>query len=253
MTIATEIRDGGVMVITLNEPERRNPLGHAVRQELVAVLAEAEMDDAVTALVLTGAGGNFSVGGDIRDQAERSLAAQRARFAVVVDMVGRIVRFSKPVVAAVEGWAAGGGMALALACPVTVASREAKFVASFTRIGLIPDMGLLATLPARVGPARARRIVVSNRVVDAEEAERIGMVEELFEPGGAVEAACEIARAEAAGAPLPRHFLADWFARDVEAALAYERQLQPLLLNTADATEGRAAFFEKRDARFRGA
>jgi enoyl-CoA hydratase/carnithine racemase len=253
MTITTQMRDGGVQVITLDEPDRRNPLGHAVRLNLVAVLAEAEMDDTVTAIVLTGAGGHFSVGGDIRDQAERSVAAQRARFAVVVDMVGRIVRFSKPVVAAVEGWAAGGGMALALACPVTVASREAKFVASFTRIGLIPDMGLLATLPARVGPARARRIIVSNRVIDAEEAERTGMVEALADPGGAVDAACDIAQAEAAGAPLPRQFLSDWFARDVEAALAYERQLQPLLLNSADAAEGRAAFFGKRDAQFRGA
>jgi 2-(1,2-epoxy-1,2-dihydrophenyl)acetyl-CoA isomerase len=126
MTITTQMRDGGVQVITLDEPDRRNPLGHAVRLNLVAVLAEAEMDDTVTAIVLTGAGGHFSVGGDIRDQAERSVAAQRARFAVVVDMVGRIVRFSKPVVAAVEGWAAGGGMALALACPVTVARGEVR-------------------------------------------------------------------------------------------------------------------------------
>jgi len=253
MTITTEMRDGGVMLATLDEPERRNPLGHAVRQELVAVLSRAEGDDDVAALVLTGAGGHFSVGGDIRDQAERSVAAQRERFATVVDMIGRIVRFSKPVVSAVEGWAAGGGMALALACPVVVASREARFVASFTKIGLIPDMGLLGTLPARVGPSRARRIILSNRVTSAEEAEAMGMVDELADAGGAADAACAIAASEATGAPLPRQFLTDWFARDVEVALAYERQLQPLLLNSADAAEGRAAFFEKRDPRFRGA
>jgi 2-(1,2-epoxy-1,2-dihydrophenyl)acetyl-CoA isomerase len=252
MPIITEMRDGGVQVITLNEPDRRNPLGHSVRLELVSVLSAAEGDDAVRAVVLTGAGGHFSVGGDIRDQGTRSIAVQRERFATVKYMVGRMVRFSKPLVVAVEGWAAGGGFALAIACPTVVASRKAHFVASFTKIGLIPDMGLLATLPARVGPAKARSIILSNRKITAEEALSLGIVDALADEGQTVEMACALAREEAEGAPLPRQIVNDWFAQGVDAALDYEISHQPRLINTADAAEGRAAFFEKRPPRFQG-
>ena len=220
MAINLETREGGVLVISLNDPDRRNPLGHSVRQELVRILSQAESDDEIKAVVLTGAGGHFSVGGDIRDQSTRSIEQQRERFATVKDMIGRIVRFSKPFV--------------------------------FTKIGLIPDMGMLATLPARVGPARARRIMMTNRKITAAEAHTIGMVDALSEEGQAVAMACELAREEAAGAPLPRQFIADWFARDVDAALDYEHLLQPILLNSDDAAEGRAAFFEKRAALFKG-
>ncbi|MEO1986457.1 MAG: enoyl-CoA hydratase/isomerase family protein [Martelella sp.] len=252
MKIDTHKGEDGLLVITLNEPERRNPVGHAVRQALGAALSAAASDDAVRAVVLTGAGGHFSAGGDIRDQGERSLAAHRERFAVISDMVTRMVRFPKPLVAAVEGWAAGGGFALALACPTVVASREAQFVASFTRIALMPDMGLLSTLPARIGPARARRLILTNRVVGAEEAEALGIVDELADAGETLRAASVLALEEAAGSALARQFVVDWFARDVSAALEYEQALQPMLLNSADAAEGRAAFAEKRPPRFRG-
>ena len=252
MSVRADHREDGILVLTLDEPERRNPLGHPVRMALAAALHEAESDDAVRAVALTGAGGHFSVGGDIRDQGERAAAEARARFSVIKDMVGRMVRFSKPLVAAVEGWAAGGGFALAMACPTVVASREARFIASFTKIGLIPDMGLLATLPARVGPARARRILLGNAVLDAPAAERIGAVDLLADPGAALARAIDVARGEAAGAPLPRGHVLDWFARDVDAALDLERTVQPALMESADAAEGRVAFFEKRAARFTG-
>jgi enoyl-CoA hydratase/carnithine racemase len=252
MSLDIATREGGIRVLTLSEPERRNPLGHPLRIDLSRALADAENDDSVRGVVLTGAGGHFCGGGDIRDQGERSAAAHRERFAVIRDMVLRMTGFSKPLVAAIEGWAAGGGMALALACPTIVASREARLVASFTKIGLIPDMGLLATLPARVGPGRARRIILSNPRIDAVEAERIGMVDIVCDAGTACDRAVDLAREEAAEAPLPRHFVTDWFARDIAAALDYERSIQPMLLNSADAAEGRAAFFEKRAPRFAG-
>lgn len=252
MSIETRSGENGLLVITLNEPERRNPIGHAARVALSATLSEAATDDAVRAVVLTGAGGHFSAGGDIRDQGVRSLGAHRERFGVIADVVTRMVRFPKPLVAAVEGWAAGGGFALALACPTIVASREARFVASFTKIGLMPDMGLLSTLPARIGPAKARRLILGNRVVTAPEAEVLGIVDELADAGEALRVASELALAEAEGPALPRQFVLDWFARDLAAALEYEQTLQPMLLNSADAAEGRAAFAEKRPPRFRG-
>jgi enoyl-CoA hydratase/carnithine racemase len=252
MPIDLETRDGGLLVISLNEPVRRNPVGHPVRQELVQILSQAERDVDVRAVVLTGKGGHFSSGGDIRDQGMCSIAQQRERFATVKDMIGRMVRFPKPLVVAVEGWAAGAGFGLAMACPMVVASRGAMFVAGFTRVGVIPDMGLLATLPARVGPAKARRIIMSNRKITADEALASGLVDALADEGQAVEMACALVLEEAEVAPLPRQYIADWFARDVDAALEYERQLQPILLNSADAAEGRSAFFEKRTPHFKG-
>ncbi|TRW94598.1 enoyl-CoA hydratase/isomerase family protein [Paracoccus sp. M683] len=252
MSIATDQREDGLLTITLNDPQRRNPIGHTARKALGAALSDAATDDGVRAVVLTGAGGHFSAGGDIRDQGARSLAAHRERFSVISDMVSRMARFPKPLVAAVEGWAAGGGLALALACPTVVASREARFIASFTKIALMPDMGLLSTLPARIGPARARRFILTNRVVDAPEAERLGMVDELADANDALRVASALAMDEAQGPAMPRQFVLDWFARDLSAALEYEQALQPMLLNSADAAEGRAAFAEKRPPQFRG-
>lgn len=252
--MSIEINDAGegLRIITLNEPERRNPIGHAKRLELLAALSETASDDRVRAVVLTGAGGHFSAGGDIRDQGERSLAAHRERFAVIGDVVTRLARFPKPLVAAVEGWAAGGGFALAMACPVVVASNEARFVASFTKIALMPDMGLFSTLPLRIGPARARRLILTNRVIEATEALELGIVDELAAPGETLRLAGQLALEEAQGAAMPRQFVLDWFSRDLAAALEYEQSLQPILINSADAAEGRAAFAEKRPPRFRG-
>lgn len=252
MTITTSRTNDGLLIVTLNEPVRRNPVGHAARLALLAQMAEAEADDTVRAVVLTGAGGHFSAGGDIRDQGERSIAAQRDRFATIRDLVLRMVRLSKPLVAAVEGWAAGGGFALALACPTIIASRQARFTASFTKIGLIPDMGLLATLPARIGPTRARQLILNNRVVEAPEGLAMGLTDELCDPGDALEMAAATARLQAETAPMPRQFIIDWFARDIAAALDYEQTIQPALLNSQDAAEGRAAFRDKRAPRFRG-
>lgn len=252
MSLLSECDAEGIVTLTLNDPARRNPLGNAVRMELSQALLDAESDKAVRGVVLTGAGGQFSAGGDIRDQRERSIAEHRARFSVVRDLVLRIVRFSKPLVGAVEGWAAGGGFSLAVACSTLVASRKAKFTASFTKIGLIPDMGLLATLPARTGPSKARQIILSNRRIEAEEALVLGIVDELAEPGSAADAARKIARAQAAEAPLPRQLVTDWFARGIDEALDFERSVQPALLNGADAAEGRAAFRAKRVPEFKG-
>lgn len=247
-------RDGDVQIITLDEPARRNPVGHAVRQALSARLAAAASDAAVAAVVLTGAGGHFSAGGDIRDQETvTSLAQARERFAHVKILVGAMARFPKPLVAAVEGWAAGGGFALALACETVVAAETARFAASFGKIGLIPDLGLLATLPARIGAGRAQRIFLTCATVEAGEGHRLGFVDALVPEGGALAAATRIAREAAAMAPLPRAYVKDFMAAELDRALDFERLVQPGLMLGADAAEGRRAFLDKRSPVFRGA
>ncbi|MFN3527074.1 MAG: enoyl-CoA hydratase/isomerase family protein, partial [Paracoccus sp. (in: a-proteobacteria)] len=125
--------------------------------------------------------------------------------------------------------------------------------ASFTKIGLIPDMGLLATLPARIGPAQARRLMLDNRVIAAPEAQALGIADAVCDPGAALDLASAQVMAQAEGAPLARQLIIDWFARDVAAALDYEQTVQPGLLNSDDAAEGRAAFRDKRPPVFRGA
>jgi enoyl-CoA hydratase/carnithine racemase len=245
--------DGTVLVLTLDEPGRRNPVGHAVRRRLEARLAEAASDPAVAAVVLTGAGGHFSAGGDIRDQATvTSVAQARERFTHVKALIGRMARFPKPLVAAVEGWAAGGGFSLALACETVVAAETARFAASFGKIGLIPDLGLLATLPARIGTGRAQRILLASATVEAREGHRLGFVDELVPDGQALATATRIAREAAAMAPLPRLFVKDFLAAELDRALDFERLIQPALMLGADAAEGRRAFFEKRPPVFKG-
>lgn len=250
----TAFHEKELLILTLGDPERRNPIGHALRQQIVQHLSIAERDNGIRGVVLTGAGGHFSTGGDIRDQngiANRVEA--RDRFAVVKDLVGRMVRFPKPLVAAVEGWAVGGGFSLALACETVVAAQTARFASSFGKIGLIPDLGLLATLPARIGTMRAQRIFLASATIDAAEGHRLGFVDELAPQGEALAAAKAIAREAAAAAPLPRAFIKDFLAADVDRALEFERQIQPMLMFSADAVEGRTAFFEKRAPVFSGA
>lgn len=249
--ILTQI-DGGVLTVTLNEPKRRNPLGHQVRLALVAALSEAEKNPEVLAVVLTGAGGNFSTGGDIKDQGVRSLGESRERFAVVKDLIGRMTRYPKPLIAAVEGWAVGAGWSLALACDTIIAAEGAQFVAPFRKIGLIPDFGMLATLPARIGTGRARKFWQTAEPLAAKDAFQIGAIDYLADDGQALEFAQKMATEAASHAPMPRAFTNDFLARSVDEAVEYERQLQPLLLKSTDAAEGRKAFYEKRAPEFKG-
>ncbi|MEI2385287.1 enoyl-CoA hydratase-related protein [Breoghania sp. JC706] len=252
MSLSSTNRDG-VLIITLDEPERRNPLGHPVRKALVSMLSAAEADASVGAVVLTGAGGHFSAGGDIRDQKSvETVIGARDRFLVIKELIGRMVRFPKPLVSAVEGWAAGGGLSLAIACETVVAADTARFAASFGAIGLVPDLGILATLSARVGQGRAQRILLDAARLDAAEAHRLGIVDHLTGEGEALERAMEIAREAMRAAPLPRALIKDYFAAEVDRALDFERQVQPFLMLSADAKEGREAFFEKRAPVFQG-
>jgi enoyl-CoA hydratase/carnithine racemase len=250
--ILLEARDGATAVLTLNNPARRNALSLALREALVAALERLESDPAVRAIVLTGAGGNFSSGGDISGMDVSDLAGGRERFRLTHRLVRLMVKGSKPLVAAVEGWAAGAGVGLALCCDTIVAAAEARFVLSFGKVGLIPDSGSLHTLPLRVGQGRARQMMLYGEAVGAAAALEMGLVDQMVPPGTALAVAIDRARLFAGTAPLPAGLTKQYLANGLDAALDWERDMQSSLFLTADHAEGKAAFLAKRAPVFTG-
>jgi enoyl-CoA hydratase/carnithine racemase len=250
--ILSERLEGEIAILTLDNPPRRNALSMEMRLRMIEALRRLETDANVRALILTGAGGHFCAGGDIVDQGASTLPDGRERFRVTHEMVRLLAAGSKPVIAAVEGWAAGAGLSLALLCDTVVAAETAKFSAPFGRIGLVGDLGLLHTLPARIGQGRARQMLLYGEPVDAAEALRIGLVDWVVSAGSALQTALDYARTLAASAPLPIALTRQFLSRELAAALDWEREVQAALMMTDDHAEGRAAFLEKRAARFTG-
>ncbi|WP_460747199.1 enoyl-CoA hydratase/isomerase family protein [Nocardiopsis oceani] len=243
---------GHVRILTLNRPGRRNALDLDDRGAFLAALEEADADPGVRALVLTGAPPVFSAGGDIS-----SMSPDPEVSRVRLDLVNRIARqmltAGTPVVAAVEGGAYGLGLSLSCACDTVVAGRGADFAASFARIGLVADTGLFHSLPMRVGAARARQLLMNARAVSAEEAEGIGLVDEVVDDGAALERAVAVAgRLARWSAPMvaaTRRILAQP-DQSLDALLAAEAEAQTELLAGPEFAEGRAAFLERRRADF---
>jgi 2-(1,2-epoxy-1,2-dihydrophenyl)acetyl-CoA isomerase len=250
----------GVARITLNRPERLNAFAGAMRDDLHDAVDRAASSPEVRVLVITGAGRGFSTGADVevmRDLLERG--DDRA-FARLVEAGMRVVRrlraVEQPVIAAVNGPAAGAGAALALACDLRVASERASIGLTFNRIGLHPDWGATYTLPRLVGPGRAAELVMTGRMVDAAEAGRIGLFERVV-PAEAFDAEVRALAAELAAKPplalrLFKRTLAESAPGDLDAVLAAEAERQLHCFRSADAREGIAAFAGKRPAVFRG-
>lgn len=250
---AVRVEDrGAVRVLTLDRPRRRNALDLDDRRDVVAAIGEAERAPGCRAVVLTGAGGVFSAGGDIRSMSQDPEVAA-LRLDVVNELARAVATSPLPLVAAVEGGAFGLGLALAAACDFVVAARDARFVASFARLGLTADTGLAWSLAQRVGPGRAKELILLADEVPAPEAHRIGLVSALAEPGEALERAMAVAGRLAAAAPgavagTKRIFAAT--AGGLEEVLAEEKRVQVGLLAGDDFAEGRDAFLVGRPPRF---
>ena len=197
-------RDGRTAVLTLDYPERRNALAVPMRRALVDALERIEADPDLRAVVVTGAGGTFCAGGDISGMDVADLASGRERFRLTHKLVRLLVKGSKPIVAAVEGFCVGAGLSLAMCCDTVIAAQDARFAAGFGKIGLIADLGLLHTLPARIGQGRARQMLLYGETMDASRAEAIGLVDELAPAGASLETALARASRFADAAPLPR-------------------------------------------------
>ena len=250
----------GVRTITLDRPERLNAVNAALAAELPIAVGEAARDDTVRVVVITGAGRGFCAGLDLSDPA-RLPGGNRAERLDSLAWVGRwvlsLVSCEKPVVAAVNGAAAGAGFGLALAADIRLVSSEAKMTAGYVRRGLSPDAGVSYFLPRQIGLARAADIILTGRDIDAIEAERIGLASRLIPAEGFAAAVADYAERLAAGPPialaLTKRLLIAGVDRPLVRQLEAELEHIKTCFATKDVAEAMAAFTEKRAPHFRGA
>ncbi|UTI66206.1 enoyl-CoA hydratase-related protein [Paraconexibacter antarcticus] len=248
----------GTLILTLNRPERRNAVAWGQIAQIATVLERAAADDSVRVVVLTGEGVAFSAGGDVKDQASRrewGTVERLRRAAPMIASIQAVWDFPKPLIAAVNGVAAGAGVGMALLCDMRLASAEARLGFAFVRVGLGPDYGVSYTLPRTVGPGHAARLLYSGAYVEADEALRLGLVDSVHAPEqllpGALALAAEIAERAPFGVRLAKAALRRAGSADLATTLRTEMQGQFLATATEDHREGTLAFAEKRTPKFR--
>jgi 2-(1,2-epoxy-1,2-dihydrophenyl)acetyl-CoA isomerase len=248
-------REGGVLTITLNRPDVLNAFNAELHRAFAAALKEARADD-VRAVVVTGAGRGFCVGQDLNEFREiAGDIAERLRGGYHPNILA-IRALEKPVIAAVNGPAAGAGLSLACACDVRVASDGATFVPAFINIGLVPDSGSTYFVRRLLGTARAFEWMTSGRRLTAAEAHAWGLVSEVVEAEGlharASGLAGELAAMPTRGIALTKRLFDHADNATLEEQLEWEAELQAAATRTHDFAEGVAAFLEKREPRFEG-
>jgi 2-(1,2-epoxy-1,2-dihydrophenyl)acetyl-CoA isomerase len=252
----TTASSNDVTTITLDRPDKLNAFSGTMREDLLAALREADG----RVIVITGAGRAFCAGGDVDSMSRLQRAGDVQAFRKLLDagrdIVTTIASLEQPVIACVNGVAAGAGCNLALACDYRIASDSAKFGQSFVKIGLHPDWGGTWSLPRLVGPGRAMEILMTGRMVDANEALSIGLVDRVV-PSAELAAETEkLAQAIAAGPPIAiagiKRALRASEKNDLKAQIELESEHQLAAFRSNDAAEGMAAFFEKRSAKFEG-
>jgi 2-(1,2-epoxy-1,2-dihydrophenyl)acetyl-CoA isomerase len=248
-------RDGAVLTITLNRPDVLNALNLAMQRALAAAVAEAAAAE-VRAVVLTGAGRGFCVGQDLGEFPSDPAAVGELLRTAFNRNIRAIRDLAKPVIAAINGPAAGAGLAIAMACDLRLAAASASLVPAFLGIGLVPDSGLSWTLPQLIGPAASFEWLVTGRKMAADEAAARGLVTRVVDDAGlageASALAADMASRPTAAIGMTKRLLQDAATRSLPSQLEEEARLQALAAAGEDLAEGVAAFREKRPPVFRG-
>jgi 2-(1,2-epoxy-1,2-dihydrophenyl)acetyl-CoA isomerase len=258
--LVLEERSGAVVTLRLNRPEKLNALNPPMVQELVHALLRASDDRSVRAVVITGEGRGFCSGGDIHYIHEARMRKSARDFEVLLnlgkELILAIATMPKLVIAAVNGAAAGGGMSLALACDLRIASDQAMFKQAFAQLGLYPDLGVTFFLPRFVGLSRASEYFYTSERLSAQEARRIGMVYAIYPHDRFETEVKKFAEQMAAAPPLAyrdvKRTMISEAHRALEATIEEENRLQIHCFLSEDCAEGLSAFLEKRSAKFRG-
>ena len=255
METSLERLDGGVALLRIDRPEARNALNGAVREQLAEHFRALAFDEAVRAAIIAGSSTVFAAGADIKAMAEAGAAEMMARAGE--RLWAPIRDFPKPLIAAVDGFALGGGCELALHADIIVAGEGARFGQPEIRVGIIPGAGGTQRLVRAVGKYKAMRILLTGEPVSAREAEAMGLVSEVVPDGEVLDRALALARQIAALPPLAARKIKEVVLAGadlpLDAALLLERQAFQLLFDTADQKEGMRAFIEKRPPAFRSA
>lgn len=250
----------GVNCLTLNRPDKLNAFNEAQHRALKRALDEAAANSECRAVVLTGKGRGFCAGQDLSDRV-RPEGGQAPDLGATLEtfynpLIRAIRAMEKPVIAAVNGIAAGAGANLALACDIVLAAKGAKFIQSFSKIGLIPDSGGTFVLPRLIGEARAKALTMLAIPVSADEAERMGMIHRAVEDHSlmseAMGLAQSLAKAPTRGLAETKILIQEAYSGTLDARLDAERDAQRRLGRSADYAEGVRAFLEKREAKFGG-
>ncbi len=252
-TVEFEIRDR-IATVTLNRPGKRNALTLAMFEQLREAVHRVEGNGDLRVLVIRGEGGTFCAGDDLTELLSHDARSVRDFLIMVQGILTRLEALSVPVVAAVEGFALGGGLELALACDVILANENARLGLPESNLGIIPGLGGCIRLPRRVGVGRGKEMIFSGRTVEASEALTMGLVDRVF-PSEAFEDgvnafATGLTRKSAASLALAKSTILRGMDASLEAGLALEREAFAYCFALPDAEEGITAFLEKREPRF---
>jgi enoyl-CoA hydratase len=245
-------KEENVAIITFNRPDAMNALNNQTRAEFTEAIAEVAADDDIKVLILTGSGKAFVAGSDVKEFSQTTPYAAHN-----ISRLGEIVeKLEKPVIAAVNGFCLGGGCEIAMACDIIIASEKAKFGQPEVNIGIIPGGGATQRLPRLIGVCKAKELIYTGDIINADQADRLGLVNRVVPVDELMPAARELAKKiatkSAAALKLAKTAINRGMRTNLESGLKYEYELYSLALSLEDRVEGVNAFLEKRDPKFVG-
>lgn len=249
-------KQGNIAIATISRPEALNALNYTVIEELEQLLCDLEKDTELGCFILTGDGRSFVAGADIAAQHPLDVVGARAWGQRGSAVMRRIELLPYPTIAAVNGFALGGGCEIAMACDIILASEKAKFGQPEVGLGITAGFSGTQRLPRRVGVGKAKELLYSGKMIKADEAKTIGLVNEVFAPEALMDGAMDMAKSFTKNAPIAVKYTKSAIERgmqmDMDSAIALENELFAMCFATADQKEGMGAFLEKRSPEFQG-